>query len=74
LRDNALDDVEKLFVSAGHLRDNKDVSAVYRIRTAEIARADLTVLKGYRTGGADGNRANDRVAAAGSGTRSDRGD
>jgi len=41
LRDNALDDVEKLFVSADTAR-YKDVSAVYRIRTAEIARADLT--------------------------------
>jgi len=56
LRDNALDDVEKLFVT----QDTCAITRTYRrsigIRTAEIARADLTVLKGCRTGGADGSR------------------
>jgi hypothetical protein len=41
LRGDSLDDAEKLLVSAEHLRDNKDVAAVYRMRAAEIAWADL---------------------------------
>jgi hypothetical protein len=41
LRGNSLDDAEKLLVSAEHLRDNKDSAAVYRMRAAEIAWADL---------------------------------
>src|SRR5436309_4851753 len=41
LRGNSLDDAEKLLVSAEHLRDNKDMAAVYRMRAAEIAWTDL---------------------------------
>jgi len=41
LRGKSLDDAEKLLVSAEHLRDNKDAAAVYRMRAAEIASADL---------------------------------
>jgi hypothetical protein len=49
LRGKSLDDAEKLLVRAEHLRDNKDEAAVYRMRAAEIAWADLaghgTVVK-----------------------------
>jgi hypothetical protein len=41
LRGKSLDDAEQLLVSAEHLPDNKDASAVYRMRVAEIAWADF---------------------------------
>jgi pimeloyl-ACP methyl ester carboxylesterase len=41
LRGNTLDDAEKLLISAKGFRDNKDAAAVYRMRAAEIACADL---------------------------------
>jgi len=43
LRGKSLADAEKLLVSAEHLRDNMDAAAVYRMRAAEIAWADLAV-------------------------------
>jgi hypothetical protein len=41
LRGDTLDDAEKLVIGAQHLHDNKDAAAVYRMRAAEIAWADL---------------------------------
>ena len=41
VRGKSLNDAEKLLVSAEHLPDNKDASAVYRMRAAEIAWTDL---------------------------------
>jgi hypothetical protein len=41
VRGKSLNDAEKLLVSAEHLPDNKDASAVYRMRVAEIAWADF---------------------------------
>ena len=41
LRGKSLDDAEKLLVSAKHLRGKKDAAAVYRMRAAEIAWAEL---------------------------------
>ena len=38
---DSLDDAEKLLVGAEHLGNHKDVAAVYRMRAAEIAWADL---------------------------------
>jgi len=41
LRGNRLDDAQTLLVSAKDFRDNQDAAAVYRMRAAEIAWADL---------------------------------
>jgi len=46
LRGEGLDNAERFLVRAEHLRDNKDVAPVYRMRAAEIAWAELAMHDG----------------------------